>query len=102
MSEFPFETFKESMKIIAEQMSSACMEDYIRARIKEVLAVDPTPVQLYDLMDWVSKRPCDRIGKLPNGASISVGDVDGFIQAICDVTKYYERPVETGNAVTET
>jgi hypothetical protein len=64
------------------------MEPYVREKIQEFIAIAHTPRELYDFMDWISKLPCERI----EGSKICVGDIDGFIQSVCDVTKYYERP----------
>ena len=92
MKDFNFELFKDGMYIIAQELSDHEMEPYVRQKIKDCLASNPTPRQLYDMMAKVAALPCKRI--MLAGQKVSVGHISGFIQAYCDVTKHYNRPEE--------
>lgn len=90
MTKFDFELFKKCMNVIAFELSDRELEPYVRQKIKDCLALDPTPQQLYDMMAEVAALPCDRL--IINGQKLAVGDISGFVQALCDVKKHYIRP----------
>jgi len=89
---FDFELFMKVMRVVAYELSDNDLDLFVRDRIKQCIDNNPTPAQLYDCMDWVSKQQCDRIRL--EGLRLDIGYISGFTQSLCDVTKHYERPSE--------
>lgn len=90
MSEFPFDVMRQCLQRMAYQSSEYEMEDFVRDKMKSCLDSNPTPTQLYDCMTEIAALPCDRI--VIGGKKVAVGVISGFVQAICDVKRWYLRP----------
>lgn len=97
LADFPFGTMREACRVIAYELSDRELETYVRVRMIACLESDPTPAQLYDMMVWVAARPCDRVRVVNEPGKkhlVAIGDISGFVQAACDVSRYYRRPEE--------
>jgi hypothetical protein len=89
LAEFSPEMFKDAM-VMAQGLSDYEMEPYVREKMKDCLASNPTPSQVYDCCAEIAALPCQRCNV--GGVTFAVGHISGFMQALFDVTKYYQRP----------
>lgn len=64
------------------------MAGWVKEKIQNFVASPFSDAELYDFMDDISRIPAKRMG------FICVGDISSFMQVVCDVTKYYTRPVD--------
>lgn len=75
------------------QKISTSSESQMSARLKkkcvDLLQGSPSEAECYDLLDSISKEPCIKVGD-----KVCLGEISSFIQAVCNVSKYYPRPCQ--------
>lgn len=74
------------------------METTIRQSCVEFANKAHTAAELYDFLEGVSKIQCDRM--VIGGKNICVGYISGFIQATCNLSRFYKRPDDGGGSQT--
>lgn len=73
-------------------------EQYIKDKAKKFYNETHTDAEMYDFIDNIGKMQVDRV-KI-DGIKVSIGDISGFTQVLCNLSSFYERPQD--GIITET
>jgi len=85
------ERFTTTLEMLLDS-SDREMEPYVRKEISKFLETKHTPEEVYDFCDHISKLPTMKLSN-----NICVGDISSFVQAVMDVSKYYEKNIYDDN-----
>lgn len=90
---------------IEEQILGFCyyasendMEPDIREKLRKFADAPYTDAQLYDFLVDISKIQCERITNEEGKSVLCIGYISRFVQIVCNLAKYYRRPVDGGMA----
>ncbi len=87
MKPFQVDLWRELVPILCK-LSDDHMTPAIRSKLSN--AAVGSDAELYDTLAEVAATP---VVVLPPGPPrLLLGDISGFVQTVCDVRKYYERP----------
>lgn len=68
------------------------MSGHIKEEIEAFAANPYSDLELYDFLDKISQIPVDIVEV--EGGKLCVGHISAFMKAVCEVRKYYTRPVD--------